>query len=57
MQFQEGLFLDISNEFSIAHESWQRIVADPTFVYKIRQISTPWLVPDWYESLGNRDAN
>lgn len=48
---QEGLFLDISNEFSIAHESWQRIVADPTFVYKIRQISTPWLVPDWYDSL------
>lgn len=46
------LFLDISKEFQIAHDSWQRIVADPTFVYKVRQISTPWLVPDWYEHLG-----
>lgn len=48
----DGLFLDISGEFTIAQESWQRIVDDPTFIYKVRQISTPWLVPDWYEHLG-----
>ena len=48
----DGLFLDISGEFNIARESWQRIVDDPTFIYKVRQISTPWLVPDWYDHLG-----
>jgi hypothetical protein len=47
----DGLFLDISPEFRIAQESWQRIIEDPTFLYKIRQIATPWLVPDWYEDL------
>jgi hypothetical protein len=46
------LFLDISQEYEIARQSWQRICDDPTFVYKIRQISTPWLVPDWHEPLG-----
>ncbi len=48
----ESLFIDISDEFSCARASWQRIVADPTFVYKVRQISTPWLVPDWYDHIG-----
>lgn len=46
------LFLDISDEFEVARESWQRIIDDPTFVYKIRQITTPWLVPDWTDSIG-----
>jgi hypothetical protein len=46
------LFIDVSPELAIAHESWQRIVADPAFLYKVRQISTPWLVPDWYDHLG-----
>ena len=46
------LFLDISDEFEIARQSWQRIIDDPTFVYKIRQITTPWLVPDWHEPIG-----
>ncbi len=48
----DDLFLDISDEFEIARQSWQRICDDPTFIYKIRQISTPWLVPDWHEPLG-----
>ena len=47
----QTLFKDFSDEFAIARQSWQRILDDPTFLYKIRQISTPWLVPDWYESL------
>lgn len=46
------LFLDISKEFEIARQSWQRIIDDPAFLYKIRQISTPWLVPDWQDPLG-----
>lgn len=45
------LFLDISPEYEIARQSWQRICDDPTFAYKIRQISTPWLVPDWHEPI------
>lgn len=48
----DGLFLDISPEFILAQESWARIIADPLFVYKVRQLSTPWLVPDWYEPIG-----
>lgn len=48
----QGLFLDISAEIEIARRAWQQIVDDPTFVYKIRQISTPWLVPDWYQGIG-----
>lgn len=47
----DGLFLDLSQELSIAKESWQRICEDPAFLYKIRQISTPWLIPDWNEPL------
>lgn len=47
----DTIFTDTSAEFQIARESWQRIVADPTFIYKVRQIKTPWLVPDWYEAL------
>lgn len=47
-----GLFIDTSDQLRIARESWQRIIKDPLFIYKVRQISTPWLVPDWYDSLG-----
>jgi NurA domain len=48
----QGLFLDIGPEIEIARKAWQEIINDPTFVYKIRQISTPWLVPDWYQGIG-----
>ncbi len=48
----DGLFIDTSDQLKIARESWQRILKDPLFIYKVRQISTPWLVPDWYDSLG-----
>jgi len=47
----QTLFKDFSDEFTIARQSWQRILDDPTFIYKIRQITTPWLVPDWHEQL------
>ncbi len=50
------LFLDISNEFEIARQSWQRIVDDPAFLYKVREISTPWLVPDWQDPIGTVTA-
>lgn len=49
----QNLFIDISPEVEIARKAWQEIVNDPTFVYKIRQISTPWLVPDWWQGIGD----
>lgn len=48
----ENLFIDVSQEIEIARKAWQEIINDPAFVYKIRQISTPWLVPDWYQGIG-----
>lgn len=48
----QSLFLDVGSELEIARKAWQEIVNDPTFVYKIRQISTPWLVPDWWQGIG-----
>ncbi len=41
------LFLDIAAEIDTAQASWQRIVADPTFLHKAKQISSPWLIPSW----------
>lgn len=49
----QNLFIDISPEIEIARKAWQQIVNDPAFVYKIRQISTPWLVPDWWQGIGD----
>ena len=53
-QLQEAsadLFMQQSNEYALAQASWQRIIKDPAFAYKIRQITTPWLIPDWYDPL------
>ena len=41
------LFADFSDEFSIARESWQRIAADPTFLYKIQALHTSLPLPTW----------
>lgn len=49
----QNLFIDISPELEIARKAWQEIINDPAFVYKIRQISTPWLVPDWWQGIGD----
>lgn len=49
----QDLFKDFSDEFAIARDAWQRIVDDPTFIYKLRQITIPWLVPDWSEPIGS----
>ena len=47
-----SLFADTSAEYQIAQQSWQRICADPLFVYKVRAANTALLVPDWSEVIG-----
>lgn len=44
---QDELFTDISPHIAIARDSWQRLSADPTFPFKIREINSPWLLPSW----------
>jgi len=47
-QLADKLFPDYSYEHDIARSSWQRIVADSTFEYKVRAIKNPpWPVPCW----------
>lgn len=51
-QLADKLFPDCSYEYNIARSSWQRIVTDPTFEYKVRAIKNPpWPVPCWTGAL------
>jgi len=49
----DHLFLDFSAEYAIARTLWDKIVADPTFRNKVREVQgkTPWLIPTWVEDL------
>ena len=47
----DKLFLDATQEYDIARASWQRIVADPLFVHKVKQVKSDWMIPDWREQL------
>lgn len=47
LALQEDLFIDNSAHLAIARASWQRLAADPTFIFKIREINSPWLLPSW----------
>jgi hypothetical protein len=46
-QLSGKLFTDLSDEFAIALASWQRIIADSTFLYKIHALKTPLPLPTW----------
>ncbi len=47
-QLADKLFPDYSYEWDIAQKSWQRLAADQTFIYKVREINNPpWPVPIW----------
>lgn len=43
----DALFIDTSEERSIAYQSWQRICADPLFQTKILSLTTDVLIPSW----------
>lgn len=47
----DSLFLDLSQECKLAQEVWERIVADPTFLLKVKRVEAPWPVPFWSEPL------
>ena len=46
-QLGDSLFQDISAEYAIARESFERICADPDFQEKTKQINCPWILPSW----------
>jgi hypothetical protein len=41
------LFIDRSHEYNLARACWERIVANPHFIDKVRALPTPWLIPSW----------
>ena len=47
------LFIDTSSELQLAKEVWNRIVADPTFMYKVRTAQAPWPIPTWEGKLND----
>jgi len=45
------LFTDHSAEYAFAQEIWEKICADPTFVYKAHNMKAPWPIPSWIGTL------
>lgn len=43
----QSLFVSYADEYTIAEQTWQRIVNDPTFIYKIKSATVPWALPTW----------
>ncbi|MCK5633246.1 DNA double-strand break repair nuclease NurA, partial [bacterium] len=43
----DRLFVDFSHEADIARIVWAKIANDPTFAFKIKNISVPWILPSW----------
>ena len=46
-QVAGSLFADNTQAYTIARETWAQIANDPTFIYKIRQVNSPWPLPSW----------
>lgn len=50
----DKLFVDTTPSYHLAQDIWQSIIADPTFIYKVRQVdNAPWPVPLWQGNLGD----
>jgi hypothetical protein len=47
-----ALFYDHSPEYQYARELWERICADPTFIYKVQEVDSALPVPTWHGLLG-----
>lgn len=53
-QVADKLFVDTAPSYHLAQDVWQRIIHDPTFLYKVMQISNaPWPVPLWHGNLAD----
>jgi hypothetical protein len=49
----DKLFIDTTPSYHLAQDIWQLIIADSTFLYKIRQVhNAPWPIPLWQDDLG-----
>jgi len=52
-QVADKLFVDATPSYHLAQDIWQSIIADQTFLYKVRQVdNAPWPVPLWQDDLG-----
>src|SRR5438445_35332 len=50
----DKLFVDTTPSYHLAQDIWQSIIADPTFLYKVRDVhNAPWPVPLWQDNLGD----
>jgi hypothetical protein len=48
----DALFVHNPIEYAVLQSVWQRVVADPTFLYKIQGVSdAPWPIPTWQGAL------
>ena len=47
----DNLFIDYSQEFSLAQRVWHEIAQDPLFAHKIKAVNAPWLLPGWSDTL------
>ena len=53
-QVAHQLFVDTTPSYHLAQEVWQSIIADPTFIYKVREVTNaPWPVPLWQDNLAD----
>jgi hypothetical protein len=53
-QVAHQLFVDTTPSYHLAQDVWQSIIADPTFIYKVRQVTNaPWPVPLWQDNLAD----
>ena len=50
----DKLFVDTTPSYHRAQDVWQAIIADPTFIYKVRQVhDAPWPIPLWVADLAD----
>jgi len=50
----DKLFVDTTPSYHLAQDIWQSIIADSTFLYKVREVHhAPWPVPLWQDNLGD----
>src|SRR5438477_2651395 len=48
----DQLFIDSTPSYHLAQDIWQLIIADSTFLYKVRQVhNAPWPIPLWQDYL------
>jgi hypothetical protein len=50
------LFADQTHAYTIARQVWDLISKDPVFIYKIREVNSPWPLPTWQGRLNDAVA-